>query len=110
LYEGIELPDLDEFSIHVACGPYEAKSAVVKNVNSRAVWNKYIPDLVIRAPEIPEDIYDVIIYLATSNNLSDRICFKRLKAKDLLDTAGKKFEIEQYLLEEDKSIDPLDDE
>jgi hypothetical protein len=39
LYEGVELPDLDEFCIIVACGPYETKSKMVKNDNSRAVWN-----------------------------------------------------------------------
>lgn len=52
----------------------------------------------------------MFIYLSTSSNQSDRICFKRLKAKDLLDCHGKKWMIENYLLEEDKSIDPLDDE
>ena len=40
----------------------------------------------------------------------DRICFKRLKAKDLLDIEGKEWKIENYLLKEDTSIDPLDDE
>lgn len=55
-------------------------------------------------------MYDVVIYLATSENESDRICFKRIKAKDLLDVNGRKFDIENFLLEEDKSIDPLDDE
>lgn len=69
-----------------------------------------MPELIIRAPETFEDIYDVIIYLATSDNPSDRICFKRIKAKDLLDVSGRKFDIETFLLEEDKSIDPLDDE
>lgn len=64
----------------------------------------------IRAPEEVEDIYDVFIYLSTTLNHSDRICFKRIKAKDLLDTNHKKWKIENYLLEEDKSIDPLDDE
>lgn len=40
LYEGIELPDgFEEVCIHVACGPYEIKSKVVKNENSRAIWN-----------------------------------------------------------------------
>ena len=67
LYEGVELPDFDEFCIHVCVGPYEVKSKVVKNDNSRAIWNQYIPDLIIRAPETYEDIYDVIIYLATSD-------------------------------------------
>jgi len=110
LYEGVELPDFDEFCVHITCGPYEVKSKVVKNENSRAVWNQLIPDLVLRAPEVQEEIYDVIIYLSTSTNPSDRICFKRIKAKDLLDVNGKKFDIETYLLEEDKSIDPLDDE
>ena len=38
------------------------------------------------------------------------ICFKRLKAKDLLDISGRKFDIQSYLLEEDKSVDKLDDE
>lgn len=64
----------------------------------------------IRAPESVDEIYDVFIYLSTSANHSDRICFKRIKAKDLLDTSDKKWQIENYLLEEDKSIDPLDDE
>lgn len=63
-----------------------------------------MPDLIIRAPENPDDIYDVIIYLSTSlNDYRDRICFKRLKASTLLDTSSKKFEIESYLLEEDKA-------
>lgn len=40
-----------------------------------------MPDLIIRAPDTPEDIYDVIIYLSKSEtDLRDRICFKRLKA------------------------------
>lgn len=110
LYEGIELPEFEELSVHVTCGPYETKSHMVRNENSRAIWNAYLPELTIRAPDIYEDIYDVIIYLSTSKLPSGRICFKRLKAKDLLDVSGKKFEIENYLLEEDKSIDPLDDE
>lgn len=38
LYEGIELPDFDEFCVHVCCGPYEVKSKIVKNENSRAIW------------------------------------------------------------------------
>ena len=46
-------------------------------------------------------MYDVVIYLATSENESDRICFKRIKAKDLLDVNGRKFDIENFLLEED---------
>ena len=55
-------------------------------------------------------MYDVIIYLATSKNPGDRICFKRIKAKDLLDVNGRTFDIQNYVLEEDKSIDPRDDE
>lgn len=39
LYEGVELPDFDEFCIHIAIGPFETKSKVVKNNSSRAVWN-----------------------------------------------------------------------
>ena len=31
LYEGIELPDFDEFAVHIACGPYQSTSKVVKN-------------------------------------------------------------------------------
>ena len=110
LYEGVELPNLEEMCVHVTCGPYESKSKVVKNDNSRAIWNQYLPDITVRAPEQQEDIYDVIIYLATSMNNADRICFKRIKAKDLLDVNNRKFDIESFLLEEDKSIDPLDDE
>lgn len=68
LYEGIELPEFDEFSIHVTCGPYETKSKVVKNEHSRAIWNQYLPDLIIRAPENFEDIYDVFIYLVAGDN------------------------------------------
>ena len=30
LYEGVELPEFEQFSIHVACGPYETKSKVIK--------------------------------------------------------------------------------
>ena len=52
----------------------------------------------------------MFLYLSTSDNHSDRICFKRIKAKDLLDINKKEWKIENYLLEEDKSIDPLDDE
>lgn len=71
-----------------------------------------MPDLIFRGPDLScqDQLYDVIIYLATSENPSDRICFKRFKAKDLLDANHKKFEIENIVLEEDKSIDPLDDE
>lgn len=95
LYEGIELPDLEEVSIHVACGPYEEKSKIVKCENSRAVWNEYIT-LTIRAPDIVEDIFDIILYLSSSHNLSDRVCFKRIKAKDLLKSQdnNKQFSIE----------------
>lgn len=39
LYEGVELPDFEEFSIHVTCGPYETKSTIVKSTHSRAVFN-----------------------------------------------------------------------
>jgi len=39
LYEGVELPDVDNACIHVCCGPYETKSKVVKNENSRAIFN-----------------------------------------------------------------------
>lgn len=66
--------------------------------------------MIIRAPENLEDIYDVIIYLAFDEKPGSKICFKRLKAADLMDVNGKKFEIENYLLEEDKSMDRLDDE
>lgn len=85
-------------------------SKVVKNDNSRAIWNQMLPDLKIRAPEVPEDIYDVIIYLALDEKPGSRVCFKRIKAADVLNTKGKKFEIESFLLEEDKSMDRLDDE
>lgn len=62
-------------------------------------------DLIIRSSANEKDIYDVIIYLATSENVSDRICFKRLKAKDLLESNNRTFDIETFLLEEDKSLD-----
>lgn len=62
------MPEFKEFSIHVTCGPYETKSKLVKNENSRAVWNEYLPDLIIRAPDNIEDIYDVFIYLSTTTN------------------------------------------
>ena len=101
LYEGIELPDVDEVAVHVSCGPFRAVSKLVKNENSRAVWNEYLPDLTIRAPANHDEISDVIVYLATSTNWSDRICFKRIKAKDLLDVNGRKFDIERILLQED---------
>lgn len=115
LYEGVELPDFDSFSIHVEVGPFQdtlgrrMKSKVVPNDNSRAVWNEYL-DILFTAPETHEDIYDVIIYLAADHNNSTRACFKRLKAKDLLDVNKKKWQIEKYLLEEDKALDKLDDE
>lgn len=86
LYEGVELPEFEQFCIHVAVGPYDVyRSTVVKNDNSRAVWNEYMPEIIFRAPEVFEDIYDVIIYLALDEKPGSRICFKRLKAADLLD-------------------------
>jgi len=40
LYEGIELPEgFEEVCVHLCCGPYEVRSKVVKNDNSRAIWN-----------------------------------------------------------------------
>jgi hypothetical protein len=39
-----------------------------------------------------------------------RICFKRIKASELLDKNDKDFSIQNYLLEEDKALDKLDDE
>jgi hypothetical protein len=59
-----------------------------------------------------EDIPDVFLYLAKSDNATDRICFKRIKAIDLLDVGEKqpKFDIKNYLFEEDKAYDALDDE
>ena len=67
---------------------------MIKNDNSRAVWNEFLPDLEVIAPEVPEDIFDVILYLGTSvDDPRDRICFHRIKASTLLDTADKKFEI-----------------
>ena len=63
-----------------------------------------------RAPEIHEDMYDIVLYLAENEQNGSKICFKRIKAVDLLDVKGKKFNIESYLLEEDKSLDKLDDE
>mmetsp|Transcript_16057 Transcript_16057/g.15467 ORF Transcript_16057/g.15467 Transcript_16057/m.15467 type:complete len:94 (+) Transcript_16057:375-656(+) len=85
LYEGVELPDRDEYSLHIQCGPYRMNSKLAKCENSRAVWNEYLPDLVIRGSTNEDDIYDVIMYLATSENHSDRICFKRIKAKTILE-------------------------
>jgi hypothetical protein len=64
LYEGIELPEFETVCIHLCCGPYEVKSKVVNNDNSRAIWNQYMPDMIIRGPEDIEDVYDIIIYLA----------------------------------------------
>jgi hypothetical protein len=69
-----------------------------------------MPDLIIRAPETVEDIYDIIIYLCSSNSIADRVCFKRIKATQLLDINKSTFEIQNFLLEEDKSLDMLDDE
>jgi len=66
-------------------------------------------ELKIRGPDKVEDIYDIIIYLSTSSNNADRICFKRFTAKELLDPK-KSLDIERHTLEEDKSVDPLDDE
>ena len=80
LYEGVELPEFEEVCVHVCCGPYEITSRVVKNENSRAVWNEFMPDLTIRGPEQVEDIYDVIIYLAFDDKPGTRVCFKRIKA------------------------------
>ena len=115
LYEGIELPDFENFCIQVEVGPFthtdsrRMKSTVVKNDNSRATWNEYL-DIMFFAPEVFEDIYDIIIYLAWDDKNGSKACFKRIKAIDLLDVKGKKWEIEKYLLEEDKSMDRLDDE
>jgi C2 domain/FerI (NUC094) domain len=112
LYEGIELPELtkDQVAIVATCGPYEVVSKFVENDNSRAIWNEML-DLKIRGPENPDDISDVILYLTTdANDPITRVSFKRIKAATLLDTNGKKFEIENYIFEEDKSLDKLDDE
>jgi hypothetical protein len=80
LYEGIELPDTnDEYSVHITCGPYIVKSKVKKNDNSRTVWNQSLPHLSIRAPEYLTAIPDIFVYLSTSENDADRICFKRFK-------------------------------
>lgn len=49
--------------------------------------------MIIRAPETIEDIYDIIIYLALDDKPGSKICFKRIKASDLLDINGKKWEI-----------------
>jgi len=68
LYEGVELPDREEYSIHICCGPYEVKSKLVKCENSRAVFNEYLTDLIIRSSANEDDIYDVIIYLSTTTN------------------------------------------
>lgn len=110
LYETIELPEMAQACIHIACGPYEAKSSVVKIENSRAVFNQYVNMPRITSTDAFEDIPDVILYLAKSEKVTDRICFKRLKASDLMDVNKKKWEIDNYLLEEDKAIDALDDE
>ena len=65
----------------------------------------------MRGPETWEDIPDVILYLAEDPNDSmARVCFKRIKASTLLDINEKKFDIENYVLEEDKALDALDDE
>jgi hypothetical protein len=69
-----------------------------------------MPEMIIRAPDNFEDIYDVIIYLAFDDKPGSKICFKRIKAADLMDVNGKKWEIDNFLLEEDKSMDRLDDE
>jgi hypothetical protein len=96
LYEGIELPDLDSYCIHVEVGPFcdgsgrKMKSEVVQNIGSRGVWNEYL-DILFTAPEILEDIYDIVIYLAWDKKNGSKVCFKRLKAIDLLDVKGKKW-------------------
>jgi hypothetical protein len=48
--------------------------------------------------------------LSTSDSVADRICFKRIKAIDILDTNNANFDIKTIVLEEDKSLDMLDDE
>lgn len=86
LYEGVELPEFEEFCVIVTCGPFETRSSMVKNENSRAVWNEFLDDLEITAPETVEDIFDVILYLASSkDDPRDRVCFHRIKASTLLD-------------------------
>lgn len=83
---------------------------MVKCQDSRVIWNEYV-ELNIRAPDVQEDIPDVILYLSgDSSDALARICFKRIKAQSLLDQNGKAFDIQNYILEEDKSIDALDDE
>jgi hypothetical protein len=87
LYEAIELPEMETACIHVSCGPYDCTSKVVKVHSSRAIFNE---DLTHKMPRIMssdnfEDIPDIFLYLAKSDNATDRICFKRIKAIDLLD-------------------------
>jgi hypothetical protein len=111
LYQGVELPSKSQFYYIIAsCGPYEVYSQKVECINSRATWNQYL-ELSIRAPETQEDIPDVILYLAEDpNDSTSRFCFKRIKAASILDINGKDFKIENYILEEDRAIDALDDE
>lgn len=113
LYEGVELPTLKkytEFQIVASCGPYEVASKMVKCKDARAIWNEYL-ELNIRAPDVQDDIPDVILYLqGDSSDALSRVSFKRIKAATLLDCNGKAFDIQNYILEEDKSIDALDDE
>ena len=112
LYEGIELPSLEKenVAVIVCCGPYEVCSNFVKCEESRAIWDQEL-ELKIRGPESPEDISDVILYLATDPvDCLERVTYNRIKAASLLDSAGKAYTIENYVLEEDRSLDRLDDE
>lgn len=64
----------------------------------------------ITAPVDVDQIFDIIIYLATSTKAKDRICFLRIPAKNRLYSEHPVIEIEKFTLVEDISIDAIGDE
>jgi len=85
LFNGFELPEsISKGSIHITWGPYKSASPVVKVSNCWATWNHVFEDIKITAPVDISQIYDIIIYLSTSEKAKDRICFLRIPASEAL--------------------------
>lgn len=74
LFNGFELPEsISKGCIHITCGPYKDTSSVVTVKNCCATWNHVFSDIKITAPVEIEEVFDIIIYLATSAKAKDRI-------------------------------------
>ena len=111
LYNGFELPEkLSSASIHITCGPYKAASPLADVREGWALWNYSFEDLKISAPADISQVFDVIIYLSSSQKPQDRIWFLRIPVKDLLYSENKILKIKKYTLVEDISIDAIGDE